>query len=176
MLASINESDGESDWVTDKEYPNPRPSRGGDTPPNNFLDPQLHVWHCTGCAWLVLENQEDWMDEVEYGHSEDIQDCNVSITLHNLTSSLTQSRDLLKWVSNQPHLAADDLVDALWGSLSVIKTLSMHGLLNHAFESGDVLGAFWSQCLLVLWRILSVCQEDKQRASKCGSLWRPTWP
>ena len=30
----------------------------------------------------------------------------------------------------------------------------MHGLLDHAFESGTVPGAFQSQCLLVLWRVL----------------------
>jgi hypothetical protein len=149
-LDVIDESDEESDWVTDDEYPDSRPSHGGGPHPDDFLDLRLYVWHCTRCAWPVLENRKDWMDEVEWCHPEVIWDCNMSTMPHNLSNS----QDLLEWVLNQPPFAPDNLADALWGSLAVIGTLSTHGLLDHAFELCDVPGAFQSQCLLVLWRVL----------------------
>ena len=33
--------------------------------------------------------------------------------LHNLTSSLDRSQDLLEWVLNQPHFTADDLAGSV---------------------------------------------------------------
>jgi hypothetical protein len=115
----------------------------------------------------------DWGDEVEWGQPEVTRDRNVSVMLHNLTCSFNRSWDLLEWAPNQPQFDPDDLAGALWGSLSVIETLSMHGLLNHAFKSGTVPGAFQSQCLLILWRVLgqyypSVLPTDDDLCTPCS--------
>ena len=94
------------------------------------------------------------MDEIEWGYEGVVRDRNVSVMLHNLSNHLSNSRDRLEWVPNQPHFATDDLADVLWGCLSTIETLSTHGLLDRAFESGHVPGAFRSQSLLALRRVL----------------------
>ena len=79
-LDTVDKPDGESDWVTDDQHPHPHLSRGSDTLPNRY-SPDLvpRIWHCARCAWPVLENREDWMDETAYGMPEDIRDHNVSI-------------------------------------------------------------------------------------------------
>ena len=78
----------------------------------------------------------------------------IGVMLHNLSHHLSESQDRLEWVPNQPHFATDDLADILWRCLSIVETLSTHGLLDRVFESGLDPGAFRSQCLLALRRVL----------------------
>ena len=64
-LPPVTESDDESDWVTDDEYPDPCPSRGGGAHPGDLPNPVLRAWHCARCTWLVGESRVDWGDKVE---------------------------------------------------------------------------------------------------------------